>query len=111
MKEITTYLGLTETSHTQEPLVVGNRHNSRNNGTINPDLPTIIHKLEEYISIIEKLSHNQICSSINLYHKPQSTKPIKSRQHKQFNTQNSKPRHKSEPFSSSKQDHSDKIQE
>lgn len=67
---ITVYLGLAETSHTQEPLVVGNGHNSRNNGTINPDLATVIQKFKEYISIIEKLCHNQICSSVNLFHEP-----------------------------------------
>jgi hypothetical protein len=52
------YLGFAKTSHTYEALVVINRHNTRDNGTIDSDLAAVIHKFQENISIIKELSNN-----------------------------------------------------
>lgn len=60
------YPGFAKPSHAEETFVIINWHYARNNRTSYSNLPTIIHKLEKNISIIEKLSDNKICTSINL---------------------------------------------
>lgn len=66
LKTAIAYLGFAEASHTEEALVIVNGHNTRNNGACYSNLTTIIHKFEEIVSVIEKLSNNEICTSIHL---------------------------------------------
>ncbi|MFS7942782.1 hypothetical protein Hanom_Chr06g00492501 [Helianthus anomalus] len=60
------YLSFAETSHANEAVIVVNGHDAGNNGTSNSNLPTIIHKFEKIVNIVEKLSDNHISSCINL---------------------------------------------
>lgn len=50
------YLGFAKACHSHESLVIINGHDTRNYWTSNSNLPTVIHKLEKDISVIEQLS-------------------------------------------------------
>ena len=52
------HLCFAETSHTYEAFIVVDGHNSRNNGTGNSNLTTVVDKFEENVSVIEQLSYN-----------------------------------------------------
>ena len=60
------YLRLAKSSHSLKSLVVINRHDPWDNWTSDSNLATVIIEFKKYISVIEKLSDNNIRSCINL---------------------------------------------
>ena len=64
--ERTQYLRFAKFGHAYETFVIIDGHNTRYNRTSYSNLSTIINKLEENVSVIEKLGNNQISTSIKL---------------------------------------------